>query len=82
MYTHGTVLAFEEKKLIQHELFDTEETGEIISIITYKFKAQGNKTLLTGTEVPQDDLSPEDYADAVTGWDEALKAVKEIAEKK
>lgn len=80
MYTRGALVDYREHALIQHDLFDSEETGEIISIITYTFKSQGNKTLLTGREEPQDTLDTEAYADAVAGWDEALKSVKEIAE--
>ena len=80
MYTRGALLAIKKHELIEHDLFDAEDTGEVTSVITYKFTAQGNNTILTGTEGQTEDLDEEEYADAVAGWDEALKAVKEIAE--
>jgi uncharacterized protein YndB with AHSA1/START domain len=80
MYTRGALIDLKKNELIQHDLFDAEDTGEVTSVITYKFTAQGKKTLLTGTEGPTDDLDEEEYADALADWDEALKAVKEIAE--
>ncbi len=80
MDTRGALLAFKKHELIQHDLFDAEDTGEVTSVITYKFTAKGDKTVLTGTEGQTEDLDEEEYADAVAGWDEALEAVKEIAE--
>ena len=53
----------------------------ILSIITYRLTEQDGKTLLHGKEEMMDGLDPEEYAEAVTSWDEALSAVKEIAEK-
>ncbi len=81
MYTRGALLDLKKYELIQHDLFDAEDTGEVTSVITYKFTKQGDKTLLSGTEGPTDDLDEEEYADAVADWDDALKTVKEIAEK-
>ena len=81
MYTRGALLKLKKHELIEHDLFDAEDTGEVTSVITYKFTAQGDKTLLTGTEGQTEDLDEEEYADAVADWDEALQAVKEIAEK-
>lgn len=80
MYTRGALLDIKKHELIEHDLFDAEDTGEVTSVITYKFTAQGDKTLLTGSEKPTEELDEEEYADAVAGWDEALTAVKEIAE--
>ena len=81
MYTRGALLNIKKHELIEHDLLDAEDTGEVTSVITYKFTAQGDKTLLTGMEEPTEALAKEEYTDAVAGWDEALKAVKEIAEK-
>jgi hypothetical protein len=80
MYTRGALLDIKKHELIEHDLFDAEDTGEVTSVITYKFASQGNNTILTGTEGQTEDLDDEEYADAVVGWDEALQAVKEIAE--
>ena len=80
MYTRGALLNIKKHELIEHDLFDAEDTGEVTSVITYKFASQGNNTILTGTEGQTEDLDEEEYADAVAGWDEALTAVKEIAE--
>lgn len=80
MYTRGALLNLKKHELIEHDLFDAEDTGEVTSVISYKFASQGNNTILTGTEGQTEDLDEEEYADAVAGWDEALKAVKEIAE--
>ena len=80
MYTRGALLDIKKHELIEHDLFDAEDTGEVTSVVTYKFASQGNNTILTGTEGQTEDLDEEEYADAVADWDEALKAVKEIAE--
>jgi uncharacterized protein YndB with AHSA1/START domain len=47
MYTRGALLKLKKHELIEHDLFDAEDTGEVTSVITYKFTAQGDKTILT-----------------------------------
>ncbi len=80
MYTHGKLLQITENKLLQHTISDENNRSKVASIITYKINEKNGKTFLHGKEEPQTELDEEDYADAVAGWDEALQAVKEIAE--
>jgi len=49
-YTRGALLDLKEHELIEHDLFDAEDTGEVTSVITYRFTEQGDKTVLSGTE--------------------------------
>lgn len=50
VYTRGALLDLKEHELIEHDLFDAEDTGEVTSVITYRFTKQGDKTILSGTE--------------------------------
>jgi len=60
---------------------DEENRKIVASTITYKIKEKEGKTFLHGKEQTLEPIEGEDLIEANTGWDEALKAVKEIAEK-
>lgn len=79
-YTHGKILQLEKNKLIQHNLFDAKYRSVVASVITYRLAYANGKTQLHGKEETSIALDPEEYAEALAGWSEALQAVKEIAE--
>ena len=78
MLTNGTILQIMPEELLQHELLNT--LGSVNSVITYQFAQKHQVTTLHAREEFAGDISDEDYADAVAGWDAALRAVKETAE--
>ncbi len=82
IYSHGKILQLEKEKLLQHSIFDPDDRKVVASVITYRLTEKEGKTYLHGREEMVEALeTDEDYADAVEGWDVALKSVKEIAEK-
>lgn len=81
MYTHGTVLAIEENKMIKHNLHDMDNKSMELSVITYHFMDDNNGTLLLASEVLGYHVSDEEYEEISAGWDLALDLVKKIAEK-
>jgi uncharacterized protein YndB with AHSA1/START domain len=81
MYTNGTILQVENRRLIKHNLFDMEDKEKILSVITYKFESQGMQTTLYALEELNYKMTDQQYNDASEGWDFALAAIKEIAEK-
>lgn len=82
MQTNGTILKIEPEKLLQHNLFGSDEPSEnVISVITYEFHEQNNVTTIHAREDFSNPVSDAAYTDALEGWDAALQAVKAIAEK-
>jgi len=79
MVTNGTILKLEQEKLLQHELFNS--VGSISSVITYEFSEKAGVTTLHASENFTQPIPDKEYADVVAGWDAALVAVKETAEK-
>jgi uncharacterized protein YndB with AHSA1/START domain len=79
MVTNGTILKIETEKFLQQTLFNS--VGSIDSVITYEFGENGHATILHAREEFSKPITDQEYADAVTGWDAALLAVKETAEK-
>jgi len=79
MITNGTILKIEPEKLLQHNLFNS--VGSINSVITYEFDEKNHMTILHAREDFVKPISDKDYVDAAEGWDTALLAVKETAEK-
>lgn len=80
MYTHGTILQIEPARLLQHQLFNTEDGHSVLSVITYELQDNNGSTVLFAREDPTYEMSQESYEDAAAGWDAALQAVKAIAE--
>ena len=85
MLTSGTILRIESQKLLQHNLFAPTTTGGerplVVSVITYELRGHAGRTTLVGREEFNAPLSVEQHRDATEGWDAALLAVKEVAEK-
>jgi len=79
MVTNGTILKIEPAKLLQHNLFGS--VGSVNSIITYEFGEKNGVTRLHAREEFTEPITDNEYADAVEGWNAALLAVKETAEK-
>jgi uncharacterized protein YndB with AHSA1/START domain len=79
MITNGTIMNIEPEKLLQHNLFNS--VGSTNSVITYEFHEKNRVTTLHAREDFTKAINDEEYADAVEGWDAALLAVKETAEK-
>jgi len=79
MLTNGTILQIEPEKILKHDLLDPDAT--IISVITYELREENGRTTLYATENFTNPINDKEYADAVDGWDAALMALKEVAEK-
>jgi len=79
MLTNGTLLQIEPEKILQHNLLDADST--IISVITYELREENGLTTLHASENFTNPINDKEYADAVEGWDAALIALKEVAEK-
>ena len=80
-YTNGTILEIETEKLIKHKLLDLKDKNKLLSVITYEFNEVGEKTILNIKEEMDYEMTTGQIKDTADGWDLALKAVKETAEK-
>lgn len=80
LYTHGTIMQLVENSLLQHSVMDEDNRKLVASVITYKIKEKDGKTFLHGKEQATEALEGEDLEEAIIAWEEALEAVKEIAE--
>ena len=81
MYTNGTILEIEPQKLLKHNLFDLEDKKTLLSTITYNFKPIQTGTTISIREEINHEMDEEDLSDTSDGWDFALQAIKDIAEK-
>lgn len=81
MYTNGTVLEIEPQKLLKHSLFDLEDKNKLLSTITYDFKPIQTGTTISIREEINHEMDEEELSDTSDGWDFALQAIKDIAEK-
>jgi uncharacterized protein YndB with AHSA1/START domain len=79
MLTNGSIVNIEPEKLLQHNLFGPD--GSALSVITYEFSGQNGHTTIRAREDFSHPVDDEAYFDAIAGWEAALHAVKEIAEK-
>lgn len=79
--TNGTILKIEIEKLLKHELLDLKDKNKLLSVITYEFKEIGERTILITKEEINYEMTTDQIKDASDGWDLALNAVKETAEK-
>jgi uncharacterized protein YndB with AHSA1/START domain len=80
MFTKGTILQIEADRLLKHNLVDLQ-TGDLLSVITYELKGEANNTVIIASEELHYEMTDDQCKAASEGWDLALKAVKEIAEK-
>lgn len=81
MYTEGTILQLEDEQLLQHDLFDREDKTIVTSVITYRFIEANESTVLVAREELSGKMTDKEYEEALAGWDIALRAVKDTAEK-
>ena len=81
MYTNGTILEIEPQKLLKHNLFDLEDKNTLLSTITYDFKPIQTGTTISIREEINHEMDDEELSDTSDGWDFALQAIKDIAEK-
>ncbi len=81
MYTSGEIIRIKPEILLQHKLFDLSNRDHLLSVISYEFEEKKGKTILTATEELNYSVTEQQLADISEGWDYALNAVKEIAEK-
>ena len=79
MLTNGTILQIEPEKLLKHNLLSANTT--IISVITYELREENGRTTLHASENFTNPIDDKEYADAVEGWNAALVALKDVAEK-
>ena len=79
MLTHGTILQIEPEKLLKHNLVNPDDL--VISEITYDLRQQNGRTILHARENFANPINDKEYVDAVDGWDAALVALKELAQK-
>ncbi|HEV7783587.1 MAG TPA: SRPBCC domain-containing protein [Chitinophagaceae bacterium] len=81
IYTNGIILAIESGKILKHSQLDMNDSSKLISVITYRFTEEGQCTILDAKEELNYEMTAEQFKDVSKGWDLALKAVKEVAEK-
>ena len=79
MLTNGTILQIEPEKLLKHNLLNPDDTA--ISEIIYDLREQNGRTILHASENFTNPINDKEYMDTVDGWDAALIALKELAEK-
>ncbi|MGN7721930.1 SRPBCC family protein [Chitinophaga sp. 22620] len=81
MLTRGIILELAPAKLLKHNLSGPGDPGALLSTITYEFIENGGGTMLSATEELHYETTEEQFSEAAEGWDYALQAVKDIAEK-
>jgi uncharacterized protein YndB with AHSA1/START domain len=81
LHTKGIILQCVAPRLLQYQLLDSQDANKILSTIIYVFTEDQGKTLLIAREELHYEISQQALADAGAGWDAALLAVKNIAEK-
>ena len=79
MLTNGTILQIEPEKRLKHNLLNPNST--VISEITYELREENGRTVLYAREDFTHPVTEEEYSDAMDGWDVALAALKDVAEK-
>ncbi|MBO9151545.1 SRPBCC domain-containing protein [Chitinophaga sp. GCM10012297] len=78
MLTSGTILEIMPEKLLKHDLSDK---NNLLSVITYELIPHQEATLVAAREELQYELTEEQLQEAEEGWEIALRAVKDLAEK-
>ncbi len=81
VYTNGVILKLKHESLLQHSLLDLKDSTRVISIITYELRGSDATTTLKAHEDLFREINDEEYKDALIGWDVALNALKQVAEK-
>jgi hypothetical protein len=81
MYTRGTILSIKPAKLLKHNLHDLKEADKLLSVITYQFEEADGSTVIHATEELNYSVTEDELEEITEGWEFALEAIKEIAEK-
>lgn len=81
MYTSGRIIQLEEPRLIKHRLFHMDNQDVQLSLITYRFSEQDGLTVIEAKEELNYEINEDQLSEISKGWDYALQALKETAEK-
>jgi hypothetical protein len=79
LLTTGTIMKIEPEKLLQHTLLNS--VGSTGSVITYEFDEKHGVTTIHAREDFTDPVPDTEYEDSAEGWQSALRAFKETAER-
>jgi uncharacterized protein YndB with AHSA1/START domain len=79
MLTQGTIMKIEPERLLQHTLLNS--VGSTGSVITYEFDEKNKVTTVQAREDFANPIIDDEYEDAAEGWEAALRALKETAER-
>jgi uncharacterized protein YndB with AHSA1/START domain len=79
LLTNGMIMKIEPEKLLQHTLLDA--VGSTGSVITYELDEKDNVTTVHAQEDFTNPITDVEYKDAAEGWEAALRALKETAER-
>jgi uncharacterized protein YndB with AHSA1/START domain len=79
MLTQGTIMKIEPERLLQHTLLNS--VGSAGSVITYEFEETNKVTTVQAREDFTNPIIDDEYEDAAEGWEAALRALKETAER-
>lgn len=78
MLTRGTVIDIIPGKLLKHDLYDKDVR---LSVITYELLPHQEATLISAKEELLYEVTDDQLQEAEEGWEIALRAVKDVAEK-
>jgi len=81
IFTNGVILKIVPEKILQHSLFTTPDSSEVMATLTYEFSEVNNRTTIHIREDFAKPITDKEYEDSLEGWNGALTAAKEIAEK-
>jgi uncharacterized protein YndB with AHSA1/START domain len=79
LLTNGTIMKIEPEKLLQHTLLNS--VGSTGSVITYEFDEKNGVTTIHAREDFTDPIPDKEYKDSAEGWQAALRALKDAAER-
>ena len=81
--TDGIILEIEPEKLLKHTLLNSgaSSDSDIMATLTYEFNEKDGYTTIGVREDFTNPVSEQEHADSLLGWNAALNAAKEIAEK-
>jgi len=79
--TKGKILKIEPEKLLEHNLFMSPDSDEVIAVLTYELHENNDNTTVQIKEVFSKPINEQEYSDSIEGWTVALQSAKELAEK-
>jgi uncharacterized protein YndB with AHSA1/START domain len=78
--TNGTIMKLDTERLLQHTLLNS--VGSTGSVITYELDEKNGVTTIHAREDFMNPIADKEYKDTVDGWDAALRALKNTAERR